>query len=193
MTTRRRTLLWVTLAVEGGLLAGAVILGLLLGQHFWSAAAWTWQAGALGVVSGLLLLAVAAGITESSIRLAKRIRRDMAQFSGIFREATLLDLLLISLLAGAGEEALFRGVLQPALAGYTGVPVAIIAVSILFGLVHPVSWAYVVFTAVLGSAFGILYAWSNNIVVPAAAHAAYDFAALLYGVRYGHFLRESRP
>ena len=47
------------------------------------------------------------------------------------------------------------------------------------------------FAGVLGVAFGLLYAWSGNIAVPMIAHAAYDFAALLYAVRAMKFKKEA--
>jgi membrane protease YdiL (CAAX protease family) len=83
-------------------------------------------------------------------------------------------------LAGLGEEALFRGVIQGGLVAYIGVPMAIVVSSVLFGLAHYISKTYVVFAMTLGALFGLLYAWSGNIAVPMIAHVAYDFVALWY-------------
>ena len=176
----RRALLRVTVLVEGGMLVVAVLLGLVLSVPFWASAHLDFFGIALGVVAGLVMLAGASAITESSFPFAVRMRRDMDRLLGIFRGATLPDFLFISMLAGLGEEALFRGVIQGALAEYVGVPVAIAVASVLFGLAHYISRTYVVFATALGALFGVLYAWSGNIAVPVIAHAAYDFIALWY-------------
>lgn len=176
----RRALLRVTVQVEGGMLAVALLLGLVLRVPYWATARLDFISIALGIVAGLVLLAGASAITESSFPFAVRMRRDMDRLLGLFRGATLPDFLFISVLAGLGEEALFRGLIQGALATYIGVPMAIVVASALFGLAHYISRTYVVFAAALGALFGLLYVWSGNIAVPIIAHAAYDFVALWY-------------
>lgn len=176
----RRALLRVTVLVEGGMLVVALLLSPLLAAPFWASARLDFVSIATGIVAGLFMLAGASAITESSFAFAVRMRRDMDRLLGLFRGATLPDFLFISVLAGLGEEALFRGVIQGGLVEYVGVPMAIAAASVLFGLAHYISGTYVVFAAALGALFGVLYAWSGNIAVPMIAHATYDFVALLY-------------
>lgn len=176
----RRALLRVTVLAEGGMLAVALLLGFGLAVPFWTSARLDLFSIALGVVAGLVMLAGASAFTESSFPFAVRMRRDMDRFLGLFRGATLPDFLFISVLAGLGEEALFRGVIQGGLVDYIGLPMAIVVSSVLFGLAHYISRTYVVFAAGLGALFGVLYAWSGNIAVPMIAHAAYDFVALWY-------------
>ena len=183
----RGLLLRMTVATEGGMLAAAVVLCLLWGNGFWHTAHLGLQDLAIGAGSGLLMLLSALVMLESEFWIAVQIRRDVERLIGIFDRATVLDLFLISLLAGLGEEALFRGFLQPVATGYLGVTAAVVVVSLIFGAVHCISLAYVVFAAVLGVAFGVLQAWSGNILVAVVAHATYDFAALLYGVRFRRF------
>ena len=89
-------------------------------------------------------------------------------------------LALLSALAGLGEEALFRGVLQSALGSAAGAGAGWLAAGVLFGAAHFVSRAYAVLATLFGLYLGGLYLWSGNLLVPAAAHAAYDFALLLY-------------
>lgn len=177
-SSNRRALLKVSILVEGGMFFVALVLGPVTGVDFWADAQFTITSAIAGALAGLALLAVAATITESSLPFAVQMRRDIDRLVGLFRGATVADFLLISILAGLGEEALFRGFLQTALAGYVDVSIAIILASLAFGLAHYISSAYVVFTAVLGILFGVLYAWSGNIAVPMIAHAAYDFVAL---------------
>lgn len=186
-TATRRKLLVTTLLTEGGMLHLAALLGLLTGTPFWGTARVDAASVALGIGFGVALLPVALVLLESGLGFARRIQRDVRHLIGIFDHATLLDLLFISVLAGLGEEALFRGVLQPLAASWLGVPAAIVVVSLLFGAVHCLSWAYVAFATVLGAVFGVMQVWSDNIVVPMVAHAAYDFGALVYGVRLCRF------
>lgn len=176
----RRTLIRLTVLVEGGMLAAALLLGLVLAVPFWTSARLDLVSITTGILTGLIMLAGASAITESSFPFAVRMRRDVDKLLGLFRGATLPDFLFISVLAGLGEEALFRGVIQGGLAAYIGVPMAIVVASALFGLAHYISRTYVVFAAGLGALFGLLYAWTGNIAVPMIAHAAYDFVALWY-------------
>lgn len=181
--TNRRALLRVTLLVEGGMLAIALLLSLLSAVPFWASVHLDFISIALGIVAGLVMLAGASAITESPFQFARRMQRDMDRLLGLFRGATLPDFLFISVLAGLGEEALFRGVIQGGLEGYIGTPLAIAVASVFFGLAHYISRTYVVFAAALGALFGVLYVWSDNIAVPMIAHTAYDFVALWYVYR----------
>ena len=73
----------------------------------------------------------------------------MTEVSAIFRNSSINDLIIISLLAGIGEEFLFRGVIQ--------VKFGIVFASVLFGLLHFVSPAYAIVTTVMGFYLGILF------------------------------------
>ena len=94
---------------------------------------------------------------------------------------------MISLLAGLCEESLFRGVIQAKLAGSVGPMPAIILASLLFGLCHFVNWAYAIVAAAIGFYFGLIWQFTGNLLPPITTHALYDFAALVY------FLRFRRP
>ena len=89
-------------------------------------------------------------------------------------------LALVAGLAGLGEEALFRGVLQSAIAAAAGPGAGLVAASLLFGGAHFLSRAYALLATLFGFFLGGLYLWSGNLLVPAAAHAAYDLVLLLY-------------
>jgi membrane protease YdiL (CAAX protease family) len=93
----------------------------------------------------------------------------------IFSNAKLIDLIVISLIAGISEELLFRGVLQ---AQY-----GIVAASIVFGLAHCISAAYVITAAIMGFYIGAFYYFSNSLLVPVQIHFIYDLGALIY-LRY---------
>jgi len=100
-----------------------------------------------------------------------------------FRQASLLDLLAVSVLAGVGEEALFRGVIQGGLTGPLPLWIAIAIASLVFGLVHLVTPAYAVLATLIGIYLGVVWSWTGNILVPITVHALYDFLALIYLTR----------
>jgi membrane protease YdiL (CAAX protease family) len=85
------------------------------------------------------------------------------------------DLVLVSVMSGVGEEAFFRGALQPVL--------GIVATSLLFGALHVgPDRKYLVWTwwAVgAGFLFGALYEWTGGLLAPATAHVLHNAATLL--------------
>ena len=115
----------------------------------------------------------------------------------LFRQLTLAEMAIISLLAGPGEEVLFRGVLQAAIARWLGgsatgaatwggsLPdwMAAATVALLFGLAHSVNFGYALLAVVVGFYLGWLWMATGNLTVPIAAHAVYDFLALVYLVK----------
>jgi len=68
-----------------------------------------------------------------------------------------LQLLVISALAGIGEEALFRGVVQAAIGQWSGLPwLGLLVASVLFGLAHMITATYAVVAALIGAYLGWL-------------------------------------
>jgi membrane protease YdiL (CAAX protease family) len=87
-------------------------------------------------------------------------------------------ILLLALLAGVGEELLFRGVIQAWLTERGPLWLAIAAASLLFGVGHWLSASYAALASLIGAYLGILFLVSGNLLVPMVAHAAYDVVAL---------------
>jgi membrane protease YdiL (CAAX protease family) len=85
------------------------------------------------------------------------------------------DLVLVSVFSGIGEEAFFRGALQPAL--------GLVATSVLFGALHVgPDRRYLVWTlwAVgAGFLFGLLYEWTGGLLAPMTAHVLHNAVTLL--------------
>ena len=97
----------------------------------------------------------------------------------LFEHVHVWHIVVISVLAGLGEELLFRGVLQPLI----GLPLA----SLVFGAVHVGGRSFVgygVWAACIGALFGVLMVETGGLLAPIVAHAVYDALALAY-VRYG--------
>jgi membrane protease YdiL (CAAX protease family) len=94
-------------------------------------------------------------------------------------DASAGGIVLLALLAGIGEELLFRGVIQVWLAERTPVWLALAGASLLFGAGHWLSASYAVLASLIGAYLGLLFLLSGNLLVPITAHAAYDVVALL--------------
>ena len=97
----------------------------------------------------------------------------------LFASCSLLELLLISIMAGIGEEVFFRAFLQGSLGRVVNPWIALAVVSAVFGVVHMVSIGYAIFAGLLGLYLGTLLLLTGNIFVAVAVHALFDFVAIL--------------
>jgi membrane protease YdiL (CAAX protease family) len=91
-----------------------------------------------------------------------------------------LDLLGIAALAGLGEEMFFRGAVQGSLQHWVPFWAALVISSVFFGLMHAVTPTYALLAAGLGVYLGLVWYYTDNLLVVTLAHALYDFLALLY-------------
>jgi membrane protease YdiL (CAAX protease family) len=104
-----------------------------------------------------------------------------------------LDLALVSISAGVGEELLFRGFLQAAIADWTNPWIALAIASLLFGLAHFITPMYAVLATLLGAYLGGLWLACDNLLAPIVTHALYDFLALVYLLRRPRRVRSQTP
>jgi membrane protease YdiL (CAAX protease family) len=176
----RREIVPFALLVEGGLAGVAWALGWLVGVSPWETLRWDVRDAAWGGVATLALLPLLAVCTHSTWPPLARIRRFVdATVRPLFAACTRLDLALIALAAGVGEESLFRGVIQPALGRSLGTGPALAATSVLFGLLHPITPTYAVLAGLIGAYLGGVWLATGNLLVVVIAHALYDFIALI--------------
>jgi len=186
-----RHFLLLAAAFEGSLVLVAMVLGWLLSLRPADEILWTWSGAAWGALASLPLLALLwLGIRWPLPAWRKVLQVIDELLVPLFRSCSLLDMAIIALLAGLGEEMLFRGVLQQAVAdwigGNTGVWVGLVVASVLFGLAHSITRLYVVLATLIGLYLGGLWLFSDNLLVPITTHAVYDFLALVYFVRIRH-------
>ena len=188
---------------EGALGAGALAFGWLVGhcpaigmQWERSAAAEELQAAAGGLLATLPLLAVLFVIDRFPLGPLRTLR-DKAQslILGMFGGASILQLAVVALAAGVGEELLFRGLIQAGLSRLIGGPYAtligLVLASVVFGVCHWLDTTYAVLAALAGAYFGWLLLASGSLWTPIVAHATYDFLALAYLVQPNRLLRSS--
>ncbi|MEE4304558.1 MAG: CPBP family intramembrane glutamic endopeptidase [Wenzhouxiangella sp.] len=162
----------------------ALALAWLFGLRPWARIEISWSSLALGLAGTVplaaALLAVPAGRWRWLDELTGLVRGFLEL---LFRNAPPGAVLLVSVLAGVGEELLFRGVVQDGLAASSSPTVGILVASLLFGAAHAVSLPYLAVATVMGLYLGVLYHWSGNLLVPILVHALYDWIAIRYYLR----------
>ncbi|HKQ37644.1 MAG TPA: CPBP family intramembrane glutamic endopeptidase, partial [Verrucomicrobiae bacterium] len=149
-------------------------------QLYWRALDAAWGVAAVGP------MLVGFGWTlRSDGAFAANIRRFFEHvIRPVFGGWSLVQLAVISSLAGICEEALFRGALQGGLVDLFGTGPALLVASGVFGLAHPVSKQYIVAAAIIGFLLGELLIMTGNLLAPIVAHAVYDFCALVWFLRF---------
>jgi len=173
---------------EAALVVVAVALGWLTGQRPLESFAWTLPDAGWGVLATLPPLALLWLCLKCPIRPFTELVRVVDELLvPLFRGCRLPELAVISVLAGLGEEMLFRGVIQKGIAdwiqGQLGVWVGLAAAAILFGLLHRITLTYALLAGLIGLYLGSIWLLTENLLVPITAHAAYDFLALAYLVK----------
>ncbi len=83
----------------------------------------------------------------------------------------IMNILIIAIMAGIGEELLFRGILQKILINWTrNTHLGILCAAIIFSAIHFQFFGFFP-RMILGMVLGYLYVWSKSIWVPIIAHA----------------------
>jgi membrane protease YdiL (CAAX protease family) len=169
---------------EGALLLVALGAGRLTG-HFPLALVRVDPAGiGWGLVATLpLCLGLAWCLRTRFPPIVRLVRLVNQQVRPLFEGCSLPELILVSALAGLGEEALFRGVLQPTLADHVPGWAALIATAAIFGLAHFLTPEYAIVAGLVGLYLGLAVLLSGNLFVPMLAHGLYDLVALVLLVR----------
>jgi uncharacterized protein len=174
--------------IEGSLTVLAVSLGWVMGRtptatfHF-NAYGLLW-----GVAGTLPLLAILWLSAKIRWRPFARIMQVLDEtFIPLLRKSGLVELAVIALLAGMGEELLFRGIVQDwtaeKIGGVYGAGIGLAAAAAIFGLLHCVTYTYALLAACIGVYLGALWLITGNLLAPITCHALYDFLALVYLVR----------
>jgi membrane protease YdiL (CAAX protease family) len=178
---RRRGIVWLGVLLEGGLAFVALGLGWLLHQPPLETFHLDARAAALGVAASLPLFLVFVVCTRWPVGPLVRIKQLSQQvLRPLFANCTASDLAAIALMAGIGEELLFRGVIQAALSHWLGLWLGVVLASVLFGLLHLITPAYAVMVTLMGAYLGCVWLATGNLLTVIVAHAVYDFLGLLY-------------
>lgn len=170
----------VILFIQGIVLTG---LGLGLWNLAFGASAGFVTVDARQVVLGAALAAILTGTVYGLQRAfpepCRKLLLDQARrYSADFSTLSWPLIVLISLSAGIGEEALFRGGLQTLLGGYVGPVAAILAANFLFALIHLARPLVLVILFMIGLFLALAFWWSGSLLAVMIAHALYDIWAL---------------
>jgi membrane protease YdiL (CAAX protease family) len=179
-------IVWIGVAFEGGLGVAALALGWILGQSPLQKIQWVGQDAVLGIAACLPMLVVFIACVRWPVGPLARIKQFSEEFiREWFATCTLFELAVISLLAGIGEELLFRGVIQEAISDWINPIIGLAFASLLFGFMHPITVFYVVLATVMGAYLGWIFIATGNLLPVIITHALYDFLALAYLTRVG--------
>ena len=186
----RRGFLNLAASFEGATLFVGLLLGWWTQTLTLAMVRLNWQDLLWGVAAVVPMLSVLA--------LAGDLRRLVRELLGpSLAVCRWYDLAALALLAGLGEELLFRGTLE-AWIGRWNPWAAVIIANLLFGLAHAVTPTYLLVAGLMGAYFSWLHTgWSlaapwghePNLLRPIIAHAVYDFIAFQLIAR--DHLRES--
>lgn len=108
-----------------------------------------------------------------------------------FKKTSRINRFLVCLLAGVGEEVLFRGFIFVAIFEFwpwglefnLNIIAAIIVSSTLFGLGHSITLMYFILSALLGATFCLVFLWTGSLIAPVVAHSLYDFYAIEFALK----------
>ena len=173
------------LAFEASLVLVALILAWVFHVPLLADFHWEWTAVLLGFTSTLPLLAFFAWILQSNYPPYIEVREFLVQFiQPLFGRWSVIQLASLSLMAGIGEEILFRGVLQTGLAKMGSPILGVVGASLAFAVCHALTKAYFVSTFVIGIYLSIVWYAADNLLTPILTHAIYDFFALIYFLKW---------
>jgi uncharacterized protein len=181
MEGRKAQTVALAMLFEAGLGFIGVFIAWLAGINLASQLVVTRDALLRGILASIPMIVLLVVFYESAWKPLVNLRREVQKVVlELFANCSWFEFALISTAAGIGEEVLFRGTLQPLVAGWTVPWIGIAVVALLFGLAHALTPAYFVMATIIGVYFGWL-AWAyNDLVAPIVAHAVYDFFALVF-------------
>jgi uncharacterized protein len=161
-------------ALMGSYSVAVVALGLLaLGRVRAADLGWRSEHMATDVAYGLLgALLLVLGMMAVMVAFGADVR-EAYEVATRFTPAQRLQMLMIGVIAGFGEESVFRGYLQPALCSKFGVWWGLSATAVIFALYHvPVTPHAIGLTAKLmfGIILGLLRHKTGGLWAPAIAH-----------------------
>jgi membrane protease YdiL (CAAX protease family) len=177
----RTVIMTLAIAVEGGLAVLALFLGWLLRQPPLETLVFDPMALLIGLAATAPLVLMFFALLRWPFGPVAAIRRfSLDVLCPVLAPCTVPDLAAIALLAGVGEEMLFRGTLQAALERASSPWTGIAAASLLFGVLHAITPTYALIATLIGAYLGLLLRFTGNILTPIVVHALYDFVVLYY-------------
>ena len=134
-----------------------------------------------GLLATLPMLAIFLLLVNSNWPMMRQLREQVQWLiDEMFPSRRIGQFAMVAILAGVGEELLFRGAMQSILGNWTTPVIGLVITSLLFGLAHALSKLYFLFAVAVGAFLGWMTLKYNDLVAPMVAHGVYDFLALVY-------------
>jgi membrane protease YdiL (CAAX protease family) len=185
-STERRQFLTIAALFEGGLAFLAVAIGWLIGVDPMGTFRVTPESVSRGVIATAPMLVLFWVSMHSRWAPFRTIREFLLEwFAPYLVRCRWYDLLTLAVLAGLGEELLFRGLLQAWATSFGGLLFGLIAASIVFGLAHALTPTYFLLATGMGAYLGWIWVGVDepNLLTPVVTHTVYDWLAFWYVVR----------
>src|SRR5262245_14009502 len=132
------------------------------------------EAAAVEVAAGAAVALVLVAATYALERSLKPFELLAREFRAILGHLSRRQIIWIAMLSGAAEELVFRGTMQPWLTTLWGPPAALVATSLVFGLLHfvpdRVFLPWTAFATVVGFICGGLYQTFDSVIPPIVTH-----------------------
>lgn len=178
-TPHRDTFLSLAALFEGGLVVVALLIGWGFDVDPLERFAWEWSAVGWGLAGVVPLYSTFLLFARFPVGPLGEIKQLLLELLGpILVNCRKTEMAVIALLAGLGEEVLFRGLLLP-LTGGDSFYFGLIWSSLLFGLAHAITPTYVVLAAIAGAYLAVQWQLTDNLLVPIITHAVYDYLAFV--------------
>jgi hypothetical protein len=171
---------WVALAIYTGVAVVGGLAAVALGYDPFTTPAWmeTTGASALLVSAGLgaCLAAATVALTRVLVERAVWARELHADLRPVVQGHGDVQVALLALASGIGEEIVFRGIFAQM--------IGIVLSSLAFGALHQVKgrarWAWMIWATVMGLLFALVFKATGSLAGAMAAHAAINWANLRY-------------
>jgi membrane protease YdiL (CAAX protease family) len=176
----------VALSFQGVIVLVGWLAVWLMGVDILSGSTGWLKAVAWGISGSIVTYLLLSALARAPGPIRDSLSGHMRQLHGFANDYSWPVLMTLSVLAGVGEELLFRGAVQGWLAWHLNDALAILLASLLFGLVHYLSFAYFVMATGLGLVLGIAYWMTDSLLLVMVWHGVYDIIALYSLRRYPH-------
>ena len=173
--------LFIACATELSLGVIAWIAGFFTPEWAGASVHWDVTSFATGLAAVVPMFVLFIWMLRSSTAVLQTTRRTLEiRIRPLFEKWSIIELAIISTLAGICEELFFRELIQGTLTGFVGPHTAVLVASLVFGAFHLINAEYAIVTGLVGIYFGELWIVSGNLLAPIVTHGVYDFLALVY-------------
>lgn len=171
---------------ESALILVAIALGWLAGINPFEHIIFTEQSLINGVMGTLPLCLIFITLNQINTGSLQKIRQVLQNTLGpSLVKHHWADLFVLAAIAGISEELLFRGVIQPWLENNWGMMAGLLVSSLIFGLIHAVTFLYFIMATAVSIYLGLYldYESTRNLLTPIIIHGLYDFFAFVVIIR----------